>query len=266
MAYPRMIRIGTYNVLGLTGYRPNVSGDAIGEPGSETNSQHFAGVFSHLGCDILALQEGVPPQTIRTIAMKLGMYPATVPSPMLWPGHVLSRFPIRESRTFSHSDPTVKLGPLSRATGATLVELPDGARMWVVNIHLYPGRTPPTVEIRVREAELLVPKLAELESSGDHVVVLGDFNCPVEEAIHQELQSRGYVNAMEQVGGGIAATVEAGGNPLYIDHIYFYPPLAECLVHAQVVRTEGFRQDWPAPAGAWVHSDHLPVYAELDLG
>ena len=67
---------------------------------------------------------------------------------------------------------------------------------------------------------------------------------------------------MERVGGGAAPTMDTVGvRPLAIDHIYVSPSLAERLGAARVVRDAGFRSD--APGQGWVHSDHLPVVAEL---
>ena len=83
--------------------------------------------------------------------------------------------------------------------------------------------------------------------------------------MHEYLRELGFVNAMEQVGGGIQATMDTVGiQTHYIDHLYFSPQLATHLVAAHVVRSDGFRHDGPQAEGCWVHSDHLPVVAEID--
>ena len=48
-------------------------------------------------------------------------------------------------------------------------------------------------------------------------------------------------------------------------HLYFSSDMAERLITAEVVRLPGFRLEGPQLEDVWVHSDHLPVVAELDL-
>lgn len=254
------MRIVTWNVLGLTGYPPAVAAESIGRPGDERNSDHFAAVFDALGADILALQEGVSQGVARDVARRLGRHLATFPSPGHWPGHVLSRFPILESRTFSHVDPGSDTPPFSRTAGAALLALPDERRLWIVCVHLHPG----DVELRATEGSLLADRLRSLRSDTAEAVVLGDFNCDVSEAVHGHLRDLGFVNAMEQAGGGLQLTMDTADiRPWSIDHIYLSAGLAASLTGAAVVRDAGFRTDPPRPEGAWDFSDHLPVRADL---
>ena len=79
------------------------------------------------------------------------------------------------------------------------------------------------------------------------------------------LKTMDFGNVMEDRGGGIQATMSTVGiRTSYIDHIYVSPPLRKRLAAARVVRGAGFRHDGPQEPGLWVHSDHLPVVAELD--
>ena len=256
------MRIGTYNVLGLTGFPEEEAEVVIGAPGTTSNSVHFAAVFDALECDVLALQEGVAARVMQRIARTMGRHLATFPSPIAWPGHVLSRFPVRESRVFSHAIPSEEVPPFSRCFGAALLELPGGGLLWVVDVHLHPSDR----ALREREAGFLAERLVELEAQTDHIVVLGDFNSEVDEEVHRVARSMGYSNAMEQAGGGIQHTMDTEGKrPHAIDHIYASAPFARRLRSATVVRDEGFRHDGPQVPGVWMHSDHLPVVADIDL-
>ena len=256
------MKIATYNVLGLTGYPPAEALKAFGTLGSEAHVAHFARIFAALDSDIIAIQEGVAVRLMQQVAKHMGCYLSTQPSPIAWPGHVLSRLPIVESRTFSHIGPDDEVPPFSRTAGAALVEGADGRRLWVVDVHLHPS----DVELRAVEGALLRDQIQRLLTECEYVVVLGDFNCEVDEPVHEHLRSLGFANAMEQGHeGGIQATMDTVGiRTHYIDHIYLSPALAPKLSSAQVVRTEGFRHDGPQIEGLWVHSDHLPVVAELD--
>lgn len=250
------MRIGTYNVLGLTGFPPEAALARLGA--FEQKVAHFAGVFASLDLDVIALQEGPALEVIRGIADQLGCHLGVFPSPAHWPGYVLSRHSLRESRTFSHPGPGGE-GPFSRCFGAARIDV-RGQDLWVVDLHLHPNLRP----LRAREAEELAGRLTELGADGVPTLVLGDFNSRPGEPAHAMLAARGFVNAMERVGGGVQPTVDtAGVHPAPIDHVYASPALAGALRSARVVREPGFRVDDPAPEGNWVHSDHLPVVVEL---
>ena len=253
------MRIGTYNVLGLRGYPHEESSPDIGKPGDESNTTHFVRVFSELNCDILALQEGVSIRTAQHIAFQMGYYLASIPSPINWPGHILSKYSILESRVFSHLDPKQETPPFSRTSGAALLSVEDST-FWVVNVHLHPSN----VDLRRQEANLLQHCINQLKHTSDDIVVLGDFNSEVDEYVHKYLVDMQFVNAMESVGGGIQATMDTVGiQTHYIDHIYVSQSLAPQLHTAEVIRRSGFRHNGPQEKGVWVHSDHLPVIAEL---
>jgi len=255
------MRIGTYNVLGLTGYPAEESRQEIDGVGSEKNIAHFTRVFSELKCDVLGLEEGVAAGHMQKIASGLGRHLATFPSPIAWPGHVLSRFPVVESRTLSHVVADDSLPRFSRTAGAALLEIDADTSLWYVVLHLHPG----IVELRNVEADIIRDKLNELLTVTDHVIVVGDLNCEIEERLHQNLKEMQFANAMETAGGGIQLTMDTVGiNGHAIDHIYLSPSIAGRLRSAEVVRQPGFRHDGPQAAGVWVHSDHLPVVAELD--
>lgn len=256
------MRLGTYNVLGLTGYPAAAAkADLHGKDSPETVA-HFASVFRGLGCDVLALQEGVTPGQMQRIGREVGMSLATIPSPQNWPGHVLSSYPIIESRVYSHMAPSAETEPFSRCAGETLLLLPNAESLCLVVVHLHPSDR----ALRDREASLLHEKLPELLALASHVAVVGDFNSAVDENLHRTLRSADFVNAMAHAGGGVHATMDTAGiKPHFIDHIYLSASLIPYIETARVVRDAGFRHDAPLPAGTWVHSDHLPVVVDLSL-
>jgi endonuclease/exonuclease/phosphatase family metal-dependent hydrolase len=255
------MRIVTYNVYGLQGYPAQEASRDMGELGSEDRIDHFVKVFAELDADIIGIEEGVTAPMMKKIAQRLDCHLATFASPTAFPGHVLSRYPILQSRTFSHFDPTVELVPFSRTAGAALLDV-DGEQVWVVVIHLHPG----DVAMREREADLLKEHVEELMPVAEQVVVVGDFNCDVEERVHEHLKGLDFVNAMAEVGGGVQLTMDTVGiNEWRIDHIYASAALAARLQQAMVVRGAGFRDDGPQVEGLWVHSDHLPVVAEFAI-
>ena len=185
---------------------------------------------------------------LHELASSLGRHLATIPSPGKWPGQVLSRYPILESRTFSHFTWDVPVPPLSRCAGAVRVQLCDAHRMWVFVLHLHPSDG----EIRKVEADIVCQCVEQLLREEDEMVILGDFNCERDEPVHVRLASLGFLNAMEAVGGGLRPTVDTAGKKIKraIDHIYVSPHLADRLIAARIVDTPASATTSRA-AGAW---------------
>jgi endonuclease/exonuclease/phosphatase family metal-dependent hydrolase len=251
------MRIGTYNVYGLRGYPEAVAAPVLGDPESATAAAHFRAVFQELSCDVLALQEGVSHRQMQQIAAALDLHVATFRSPLHWPGHLLSRYPILESRTLSHASLIAAARPFSRMAGAVLLSLPPDRRLWVVAVHLHPR----SQTLRRREATIVRRTVQAGLRTTDQVVVLGDFNSAPPEPIHQALRELGFQSAIETVGAGHQPTFDATNQiQLALDYVYVSAALAPRLRSAIVVRSPGFYAD---VAASWVHSDHMPVVVEL---
>ena len=105
------MRVGTYNVLGMCGFPKDAAAAELGGPSSAARIAYFVEAFGQLQTDILCLEEGVTLAMAQQLADRMQRHVATFASPMDWSsnglghgctGHGLSRFPIIESRTFSH--------------------------------------------------------------------------------------------------------------------------------------------------------------------
>lgn len=256
------MRIVTYNIYGLQGYPADVAAADLGPRGGEKHLAHYARVLEGMDADVIVLQEGVAQSLARDLARLLHRHLATFPSPTAFPGHVLSRWPVLESRTFSHVHAQEEVPPFSRTAGAALLETSADRRLWVVDVHLHPG----DIDMRQREGDDLRPRLESLLDACEDLIIVGDFNCAVEEGgIHTHLEELGFANAMQRVGGGLQLTMNTAGiRDWIIDHIYVSPALVPALLTAGVIRDPGFRTDPPRPDGQWDASDHLPVWAQLN--
>jgi endonuclease/exonuclease/phosphatase family metal-dependent hydrolase len=255
------MRIGTYNVLGFRGYPPEAAAGTLRHPDDPAAAAHFARAFEALRCDVLAVQEGPSARQMHRVAGLLGYDMAGFSSPLYWPGYLLTRYPVLGLRTLSRWRPLADRWPFSRMGGSAVLRLDDGSRLLAVCLHLHPRHA----HIRRAEAALVRERLAEQMPDAAHAIVLGDFNCMTDEPIHVSLAALGFVNAMEVAGGGIRPTHDTTGAVAYpVDHIYLSPSLAPRLARAWIVREPGFWHDGPLPPGAWLHSDHLPVVAELE--
>jgi endonuclease/exonuclease/phosphatase family metal-dependent hydrolase len=263
------LRIGTYNVQSFLGYPEEAARRVLGRGNTTAAAAYFVSVLDELECDILALQEGVSDRQIARVADQLRMHLAIFPSPLYWPGHLLSRYPIAEvvqlapprsrgSRRLSGAE----MRPFSRMAGAARLRMPDGAALWALTAHLHPRHR----DLREREAEMIADQIRVFLVETPRVIALGDFNCEPGESIHEALGALGFANAMVEAGGGPEATYDSTGRVRYrVDHIFVSPALRPALVCAETVRAPGFWHDGPLPDGAWLHSDHAPVVAEVGM-
>ena len=129
------MRVGTYNVLGITGFPKEAAAASLGGTAAAERISHFVEAFSALETDILHLEEGVTLAMAQQLADGMGRYVATFASPMDWSanglgqgctGHVISRFPILESRTFSHHPPVQLESPTEAPRSGVGSGLADG--------------------------------------------------------------------------------------------------------------------------------------------
>ncbi|MGQ9839277.1 MAG: hypothetical protein ACUVR4_01860, partial [Anaerolineae bacterium] len=107
----RRMRIGTYNVQGLRGYPPEAAATALGDPEGPAAAAHFIQAFMTLGRDLLAVQEGPSAAQMGRIASALGYQMARFPSPLYWPGYLLTRYPILTARAFTRWRPLADRWP-----------------------------------------------------------------------------------------------------------------------------------------------------------
>lgn len=253
------LRVCTYNMLRFQGWPEEVAQAQLGT-GTSARLAHFTDVLRELDCDLLGIQEGGSQQWINRLATNLGMAAFFTPSPAEFPGGLLSRHPIVEERP---RPVTVRSWdvPFSRTFGAALIDV-AGRHIWVVNLHAHPNRE----DLREQEAKILADTLDELLDVTSHAIVLGDFNSEPGGPLHEVLRARGFVNTVQAAWGRTVSTVnsrEGGVGSASIDHIYISESLAEYLVSARVVLDRGFMMPLMVSPDDWVHSDHLPVIAEL---
>jgi endonuclease/exonuclease/phosphatase family metal-dependent hydrolase len=257
------MRIATYNVHGFTGYPAERATGALGSADDPRRLTHYASVLRELDCDLIAIQEGASERFAGDLAARLRLQIASFASPVRWPGHLLSRFGIRQARTLSSSGPDAEKRPFSRSAGSATIEIAQNRTLRVLAVHLHPRDR----QLRTRETAVLK---AELDASELQVrastIVLGDFNCAPRETIHAMLEGLGFVNALERMHGSVLPTrAPAVGRQRAVDHIYVGTALAGSLVAADVVVANRFRVGTDTDERAWANSDHQPVVAELEL-
>ncbi|HEV2082664.1 MAG TPA: endonuclease/exonuclease/phosphatase family protein [Brevundimonas sp.] len=208
--------------------------------------------------DVIALQEvledaatGLPNQA-DTLAAALGGYEVRFTStdaegaPRRYGNAILSRLPILETRTR-------KLEPLDDYRTALRVRVDfDGRPIDVVNTHFH--HTSEGASIRARQAADLLAWIGEGDAP---LIVMGDFNAPLEDAGLAGLAaSPRFVTALP--AGAVPTTLNTneGHQPRVIDHIFVQRDGFD-VVSARVSGTADVDGVWP--------SDHYAVEAVVRL-
>ena len=265
------MRIGTYNVLGFQGFGRVTDRADLG------SLEAWVEILGRLDCDVLALQE-IGPDSERVVAIGrgLGMEVTILPSPLRWPGALLSRLPRRSgeaTRIFNDTPTPIGDGDergrggdqgqnelFSRSAGAVCLELRGDTGLWVVSLHAHPHE----LSIRLREARRLREQLVEIGAASRPAIVVGDFNSERAEGnergepMHAVLDELGFTNVFEEAPA--PRTHLGDREQTAVDHIYLSPALRPTLRRARAIDDAGFAPDAP---GGWSFSDHLPVVAEL---
>lgn len=244
------VRVCTYNMLNFEGWPQDAARKDLGDASDPRRLNHFTQVVRSLACDILGIQEGYSVDMMRTIGHRLGLNVVPFPSSTRFPGGTLTKFPVLESRMFNHAGAANQNLPFSRFGGASLIDI-DGDLVWVVNFHAWPHDE----EMRRREAEILGHQLDQLMAITPYLIVLGDFNSRIGEAIDLTLRKRGLVNAMY-------LDWIVGLRPS-IDHIYVSRDMAGWVATGWVESGPGFADPGQVGGRGWVNSDHRPTIIEL---
>lgn len=185
--------------------------------------------------DVLSLQEALPGFLGRVDAD--GRYPGRAGGP----GTALrSRFPLRD----------VRLAPneLGRAQPEARLRVPGAPPVWIKAVHPWPpvdGASAPGW----RRSLLRLPAP---DVRGDVAIMAGDFNATLDHAELRGLLGRGWVDAADAAGAGLAWTWPAARRralPITIDHV-----LVDRRVRVERVHVVGIPR-----------SDHRAVIAELRL-
>jgi endonuclease/exonuclease/phosphatase family metal-dependent hydrolase len=211
------IRIATYNLYGLRGFPQEHARARLGDPNGESAARYFSEVLDALRCDLIAIQEGASEPQMRRIAENLGFELAMFPSPVRWPGYLLSAFPIRDIHSLAPEVADYRNDALSRSAGVARVEIPRTGTLRIVGVHLHPKRA----DIRATEAEMIAGEIDRTASDGERTIVVGDFNCEPPERFHRELTARGFVNVRDTSAAASEPTraAEDGRAPLRRSHL-----------------------------------------------
>ncbi len=216
----------------------------------------IADVLRAADADVIALQEVLQdakknlPNQAETIAAALGGYSvhfmstAPLDAANRYGNAILSRLPVR-------AVDTIKLEPLGDSRTAIRVRVDAGGRVVdIVNTHL--AWQPDQGPMRAQQIRGL---LGWLPSDDVPLVLMGDFNAPLDEAALAPLAIRGLESALPPGAVDTTLVVSRGHKPRVIDHIFADPRTFEIADARRIA--DAVDGEFP--------SDHYGVAATLTL-
>ncbi|VXC54138.1 endonuclease/exonuclease/phosphatase family protein [Sphingomonas sp. AX6] len=222
-----------------------------------TRLKLIADVLRASDADVIALQEILEdkaknlPNQADTIAALLDGYSVNFTavdpegSPKRYGNAILSRLPVIETAT-------KKLEPLNDFRTAIRARVDVGGRVVdVVNTHL--AHQPDAGPMRARQ---ITDLLAWLPTNGTPLVVMGDFNAPLEDSGLAGLAARGLQTALPPGAAQTTLVTSRGHSARVIDHIF---------VERDRFTVNDARTIADQPVGGEYPSDHYGVAATLAL-
>lgn len=242
----------TYNVLVCGGFSREKGGE---KPSREKFRELFA---QHLGAfspDLINFQESPGEAVVKEIAERLGMNWTFFHSGKSWPGALMTRYAIVESKNCPIVGGKRPEDLFTRHWGRAVIDAPFG-RLIVHSAHLHPGDD----EVRTREVTEVLKAMKPDFASGDSVILQGDLNHPPTKPMYKQWTDAGLIDTYAAAGEGPPETIPADKPAARIDYVWAYGPIARHIQSTRVLRERPFTTD-PADPKSWCLSDHLPVLA-----
>lgn len=249
------LRVITYNVYGCRGWPANrwLARKAVAK---DQMAKRTAMQLALYEPDIINFSESPSEAVTKAIAKELGMHHVRFPSGGNWPGTLLSRFEITDSKN-------VPLGferpkeLFTRHWGRGTIKLPNGAPLIVHSAHLYPVADP---TVRLKEIKAMMKSMQGDFDSGHSVLLMGDLNHSPDTAEYQLWKEAGWIDTFAKVGKGEGITFQADVKNERIDYVMAFGPIAQQIVESRPLFEGAFRLNL-ADENSFALSDHLPQLA-----
>jgi endonuclease/exonuclease/phosphatase family metal-dependent hydrolase len=204
---PQSLRVIAYNILKCTGW-PADRELAKRAVARGQIARRIALELSLYDPHIVNFSESPNEKLTREIAEQLGMQHVRFPSGEDWPGTLLSKFEVLESRNAPVTSGTRPADLFTRHWGRAVLKLPTGQPLVVHSAHLYPGQDP---AIRLREIDAMLEAMRDDLAAGKPLLLMGDLNHTPEGPEYSKWRAAGLVDSFAAVGAQAAAA--AAANP-----------------------------------------------------
>lgn len=259
----KSLRVIAYNILKCTGWpadrdlakRAIARGQIV---------QRIALELALYDPHVVTFSESPDEKLTREIAEQLGMHHVRFPSGEDWPGTLLSKFEVLESRNAPVASGLRPEDLFTRHWGRATLKLPSGQPLIVHSAHLYPGQDP---AIRLREVDAMLEAMQADLKSGKAMLLMGDLNHTPDGPEYVKWRAAGLVDTFAAVGERDASSANPAGKTfaadeprIRIDYVWAGGPLAKQIEASRSLWVGAFRTN-PADGESFALSDHVPQYA-----
>lgn len=252
---PKTIRVIAYNIYACKGWPKDRT---LAKNAVEKNqmAKRLAMELALYDPDIINFSESPSEAITKEIAKHLGMHHVRFPSGGNWPGTLLSRFEISESRNVPLGfDRPQEL--FTRHWGRGAIKLPGEESLIVHSAHLYPTREP---AVRLKEIQAMLAAMKDDLNSGRSMLLMGDLNHTPDSEEYKLWIKAGWIDTFAEVGKGKGLTIKADTPKKRIDYVMATGPIAKRIVESRPLFEGAFRLNL-ADENSFALSDHLPQLA-----
>jgi endonuclease/exonuclease/phosphatase family metal-dependent hydrolase len=261
------LRVIAYNILKCTGWpddRDLAKRAAAGGQIAKRIALELALYDPH----VVTFSESPDEKLTREIAEQLGMHHVRFPSGEDWPGTLLSKFEVLESRNAPVVSGTRPEDLFTRHWGRAALKLPSGQPLIVHSAHLYPGQDS---AIRLREVDAMLAAMQADLKSGKALILMGDLNHMPDGPEYAKWRGAGLVDTFAAVGERDASPANPAGKTfaadeprIRIDYVWAGGPLGKQIQSSRSLWVGAFRTN-PADGESFALSDHVPQYGSFRL-
>lgn len=244
-----------YNVYSFVGYqhRPEWVRGKTAKKNSVVGACEIGQALLAYKPDIVTTSESHDEEAIAALAETLGFHYVYFPSPGLWPGSLMTRYPILESQNCPLPEPR-RLDHFTRHWGRAVLETYNGPLI-THSVHTFAG----TGDVRYQEVRRILSVVKTDIATGHSVLVQGDLNHTPGGPEYDLWLEVGLTDTFAQFHSDPHAgkTLLRPEPRARLDYVFVAGPLANQLEAARPLYEGAFRlyEDQPDFVAL---SDHLP--------
>jgi endonuclease/exonuclease/phosphatase family metal-dependent hydrolase len=257
------LRVIAYNILKCTGW-PADGGLAKRAVERGQIAKRIALELALYDPHVVTFSESPDEKLTREIAERLGMHHVRFPSGEDWPGTLLSKFDVLESRNAPVVSGARPADLFTRHWGRAVLKLPSGQPLVVHSAHLYPGQDP---AIRLREIDAMLAAMQSDLKSGKSLILMGDLNHTPEGPEYAKWREAGLIDTFAAAGASDVSPANPEGKTfaadqprVRIDYVWCAGPLTKQVKASRPLWCGAFRTN-PADQQSFALSDHVPQFA-----
>ena len=245
----------TYNVLACKGYPYHDTKTARGARAAAQMADRIAMELDLYAPDIVTFQESPEEAVAARIASAMNMEYAWFTGG--FPGTIISRFPIRDTKNHSSTDRD-KPGELFTRHWCRATLETDAGDVTLFSAHLHPS----SESVREAEVSAILEAVAPELAAGRSVLFQGDLNHTPDGPEYARWVVAGLVDAAAASSAEPGMTFKCDAPNRRIDYIWAGGPLAAQVRECRVLFEGAFRTN-PDDPNSFGLSDHLPVLARF---